>query len=309
VPTPFEAAGTWLRCALHAHTTNSDGELPPEHLVRHYEWAGFDVLAVTDHWVRTAVPSGERTLVIPSAELDASLAVPGRVAHVLGFGIREDPLRPADRFPPLAETVGWIAASGGVAYLAHPYWSGLRADDFEGCEGLVGLEVYNAGCELEVGRGLSAVHWDDALDAGRLLYGIAADDSHHPGFDSSLAWTWVRARERSQEAVLDALRGGSFYGSTGPEIVELALDGGAVEVRCSPARSVTLLTGRTRGASVNAGRLGYSYRGEILERSADGGIVAARLHAPHQAPYARLEVADTGGGKAWTNPLWTANGP
>ena len=43
----------WLRCALHAHTTNSDGELAPELLVRHYEWAGYDVLAITDHWVRT----------------------------------------------------------------------------------------------------------------------------------------------------------------------------------------------------------------------------------------------------------------
>jgi predicted metal-dependent phosphoesterase TrpH len=52
--TPFEGDGVWLRSALHAHTTNSDGEMAPEMLVRHYEWAGFDVLAITDHWVRTA---------------------------------------------------------------------------------------------------------------------------------------------------------------------------------------------------------------------------------------------------------------
>ena len=49
--TPFEGDGVWLRCALHAHTTNSDGEMAPDMLVRHYEWAGFDVLAITDHWV------------------------------------------------------------------------------------------------------------------------------------------------------------------------------------------------------------------------------------------------------------------
>jgi hypothetical protein len=34
--TVFEAPGTWFRCALHAHTTNSDGELAPEFLARHY---------------------------------------------------------------------------------------------------------------------------------------------------------------------------------------------------------------------------------------------------------------------------------
>ena len=32
--TPFDADGIWLRCALHAHTTISDGELAPDKLVR-----------------------------------------------------------------------------------------------------------------------------------------------------------------------------------------------------------------------------------------------------------------------------------
>src|SRR5918911_13529 len=63
---PFDDPGEWLRCAFHAHTTNSDGELSPELLVRHYEWAGYDVLATTDHWVRTDVPSTEKLLVTPS---------------------------------------------------------------------------------------------------------------------------------------------------------------------------------------------------------------------------------------------------
>ena len=68
----FREKGSWLRCALHAHTTNSDGELGPDMLVRHYEWAGYDVLAITDHWVRTAEPSTRKLLVIPSAELNAN---------------------------------------------------------------------------------------------------------------------------------------------------------------------------------------------------------------------------------------------
>jgi predicted metal-dependent phosphoesterase TrpH len=71
VADPFDSSGAWLRCALHAHTTNSDGALPPEMLVRHYEWAGFDVLAITDQWARTAAPSTERLLVIVGTELDA----------------------------------------------------------------------------------------------------------------------------------------------------------------------------------------------------------------------------------------------
>ena len=306
MPAPFSSDGHWLRCALHAHTTNSDGELSPSLLVRHYERAGFDVLAITDHWIRTVEPSTEGLLVIPSTELDASMGEPGREAHVLGIGVEADPEEPGAEFPSLAETVGWISRSGGLAFLAHPYWSGLRVEEFVGCEGLLGLEVYNAGCELEVGRGVSGVHWDDALELdGRVWFGIAADDTHHPGFDSALAWTCVRAAEPSREAVLEALQAGAFYSSTGPRIEELSVEDGVVEARTTPAASVRLLTGRTRGAAVNAGRLGYAYRGEVLETSSDGAITAARLTAPKQAPYGRIEVTGAVGGKAWTNPLWS----
>src|SRR5260221_505919 len=49
---PFREEGLWLRCALHAHTTNSDGEMAPEMLVRHYEWAGLHRPPPPDHRVR-----------------------------------------------------------------------------------------------------------------------------------------------------------------------------------------------------------------------------------------------------------------
>jgi len=301
---PFQSPGTWLRCALHAHTTNSDGELPPDMLVRHYEWAGFDVLAITDHWVRTSEPSTDRLLVIPSTELNAQAGGPAEDAHVLAFGLDVDPELPTGEFTGLDETVEWVHEHGGVAYLAHTYWSGLRTDQFEGCAGLVGIEVWNAGCELEVGRGDSSIHWDEALERGRLLYALATDDSHHPGYDSALAWVWARCTERSQTAVLEALRSGRFYSSTGPLIHAIELSDDAVVVRCSPAASVTLLSGRRRGARANAGRLGYPHHAEILETNDDGAITAVRLERPPRAPYGRVVVAGANGGRAWTNPLW-----
>ena len=304
MPGPFDAEGEWLKCALHAHTTNSDGELAPDLLVRHYEWAGFDVLAITDHWVRTVEPSTGRLLVIPGTELNARAGGPEHDAHVLALGVDADPEPPANGFAPLEEVVAWIAASGGVPYLAHSYWSGLRTEQFEACAGLVGIEVYNAGCELEIGRGDAGLHWDEALERGHRLYGIASDDSHHPGYDSGHAWVWARCAERTQAAVLEALREGRFYSSAGPEIHSLELDDGALTVRCSPVASATLVAGPRRGARANAGRLGYPHGAEILGRDTDGKITAVRLERPWGAEYGRLELADASGRKAWTNPLW-----
>jgi len=280
--------------------------MAPDMLVRHYERAGYDVLAITDHWVRTVERSTTKLLVIPSIELNAQAPSADDDAHVLAFGVAADPVIPENEFAPLQEVVAWIDENGGVPYLAHTYWSGLRTEQWEACEGLVGIEVWNSGCELEVGRGDSGLHWDEALERGHNFYALATDDSHHPGYDSGFAWTWVRAAEKTQEAVITSLRTGAFYGSTGPEILGVGLSDGEVTVRCSPAASVTLMTGRRRGSRVNAGRLGYPNDGEIVERDSAGLITACRLERQWNTPYGRLEVADAYGRKAWTNALWIA---
>lgn len=303
---PFTAGGTWLRCALHAHTTESDGELSPALLAAHYRRAGFDVLAITDHW-KIADAEADGLVVLPSVELNCVL--PGaRDGHVLGLGVDATPdeLRElAAGYRDLDETGRWIESHGGVAYLAHPYWTGVVPGTLELPESVVGIEVFNAGCELEVGRGLAAVHWDELLEGGRLCPALATDDSHHPGFDSGFAWTWLRVAERSRDGVLGALRDGALYASSGPVLHDVRRDGETVEVRCSPCRAVTLVSGKTTGAAVNAGRLGYRHRGEVLEVDDAGLIVGAVLTVPPGASHARVQVTDAAGGVAWSGPFAT----
>ena len=128
---------------LHSHTTNSDGEATPDGLVEHYVRAGFDVLAITDHWHITAHAHDE-LLLIPSSELSAKLEGRGDFdADVLAYGIDVLP-EPAEEFPSISDAADWIVGQGGVAYLAHPYWSGLRAEDYLAAPALSGIEVMNA---------------------------------------------------------------------------------------------------------------------------------------------------------------------
>lgn len=303
---PWTTDGIWLRCALHAHTSRSDGELAPRHLARHYARAGYDVLAITDHWRITDDDSVDGLLVIPSVELNCIL--PGaRDGHVLGYGVSAEEAELhelAQSHADLQATSNWIEAHGGIAFLAHPYWTGVTPG-LELPDNVVGMEVYNAGCELETGRGLSVVHWDELLEGGSLCPGIAGDDSHYPAYDSDLAWTWVRAQERSQAAVLAALVEGSGYSSTGPVIHGITREGDSVEVRCTPCRSVTLISGKATGAAVHTGRLGYRHAGRELECDRDGLVVRARLDIPPSAKHVRVEVADAAGRKAWSNPIRT----
>ena len=132
------------------------------------------------------------------------MAPPENDAHVLALGVQADPVIPENEFGQLQEVVDWILENGGVPYIAHTYWSGLRTGQWEACEGLLGLEVWNSGCELEVGRGDASSHWDEALERGRPWSRSRPTTPTIPGYDSGFAWTWVRAAEKTPEAVLAA---------------------------------------------------------------------------------------------------------
>src|SRR5918995_4095171 len=47
---PFDKPGRFYRGNIHAHSTNSDGTLPPQELASLYREAGYDFLAITDHY-------------------------------------------------------------------------------------------------------------------------------------------------------------------------------------------------------------------------------------------------------------------
>ena len=314
----WDGDGVWLKTALHTHTSDTDGELPPRAVAEHYEWAGFDVLAITDHWTLTSVPSTEHLLVITGAELAVDPLGKGRFTEILAIGIDEIPEDPGgDRayweridnydfktFPDLSAAAAFITGQGGAAFVAHPYWSGLPPEVILNAEGLTGLELFNASSERENGRGDSSYIWDLALEAGRSLSAIATDDSHYPLFDIGDAWTMVRAGDRSRDAVLDSLRAGRTYASNGPVLHDVRRDGDRIEVRCSPCVSVCVQTRYQEGWAVRADHRGRQEGARILQRSDAGLVVRAEFRpAIEDLPFVRVVATDAEGRRAWTNPL------
>lgn len=299
--------GEWLRCQFHAHTDNSDGTATAQGLCDHYADAGFDVLAITDHWHVTD-HRREGLVVMPSSELSCHAGCPSGEAEALAIGVPElpDAREPFENIEALAS---WIAGHGGAPFVCHPYWSGLTPEELASAPSLVGIEIWNAGCEVQQGNGLGTVLWDAVLQSGCTLLGLATDDSHEPGKDSRIGWTWVLAAERSREGVVDALRRGSFYGSAGPRLLGVEVGPDAVEVRCSPARSVWLRSGPWDGCGVNADDAWGDWRGAPLTRDADGQLTAVRFEYPEYWRWARVEVCDVHGRRAWGNPFQLAGEP
>ena len=315
---PFDVDGVWLKSAFHTHTARSDGELDPAAHVRHHEWMGFDVVAITDHWTLTHEPSTDHILVITGAELAADPYGEALAdSEILAIGISDIPEDPGgDRakwgpidaytyktFPDLSAAARCIADQGGVSFIAHPYWSGMPLETLMAVEGAHGIELFNSSAHRENARGDSSYVWDLCLDRGKRFWAFGTDDCHYPGFDIGDAWTMVRAAERTEAAVLEALRLGHTYASAGPQIRDITVDGTELEVRCSPARAVVMASRYETGWAVMAGARNRMEEARVLERDDRGLIVRARFSPSIELPHRRVVIEDEAGRKAWSNPI------
>lgn len=258
--------------------------------------------------------------------------------HIVALGIEDQSINEL-RSP--SEVIEEVNSAGGLAFLAHPYWSGLTLDDLLDIKGYIGIEVYNTGCDVGVAKGYSLVHWDELLSSGVRCWGFAVDDAHRysmPPFDADGGWVWLEVADGNPEEALRSLRGGRFYSTTGPEIRELLASRHELRVNTTPVSRVNLISRDGTGLSVRVGDLRELIRmwntpggrGKLedtfdsVESNEEGGVVKVfvsgrgiraeasfdeeglrRLHveAEFKGGYLRVEAVDGNGRTAWSNPI------
>ena len=175
---------------------------------------------------------------------------------------------------------------------AHPAWYMLTEDDILSLGPIHAIEIYNGACEE------LSDHADSWYIAKRLLmrgkrYNICATDDAHLKLDHGSGiqgWVHVKAETPSPKDLLDALKAGHYYSSTGPQIHDVQIyPGEKVIVKCSPATRVFVV--------------GY---GAISSRVSGHGLQEVELSLANfqNSAYGRIIVVDEQGKRAWTNPFW-----
>jgi predicted metal-dependent phosphoesterase TrpH len=295
------AGAAWLKGNTHAHTTNSDGDAPPDAVVRWYEEHGYEFLALSDHNVLTPPLARPASLTLLSAE---EVTMPLSV-HVNGLGLSAPipapqppacvPKRARKRWL-LERAIAAIQAQGGLAHVNHPNWEwALSASLLASVPEIRFLEVFNGHPDAnnEGGRrgaGVEAM-WDRLLGLGRCVYVLATDDAHNyrtraPRLSNpGRGWIYVRAEDNRPTSILAAMHAGDFYASTGPALAEYHARGRELHVTLAgPPADIELLGSGCR----------------VLEREHG---VEARFLAPPSQPYVRLRVT-SGEKRAWLQPVW-----
>lgn len=303
--TNFIGAGIWLKGNLHAHSTNSDGDLPPECVVEKYKQCGYNFFSMTDHNIFTTYEqyNDENFIMIPGFELSCVLKS-GRGIHlnVLQKGDACDFIQNQKfHIDTAEETLAFVKKhkQNYIIMLNHPYWSLIEWEEVIDFDDVFCMEVYNHGSEWLDCVGEASKFWDTLLRKGKKMWGLATDDNHN-GYTHIQGWPFnllqtdsfggyivVKAKKFTAPDIMQAIENGSFYASTGPEIYDFYIEDGEIAVECSPCERI-LFSGDQR----------------YFQRSIGVNLTQFRVPLKGKEKFVRVQCTDKYGKTAYGNPIY-----
>lgn len=297
----------WYKGNTHTHTLNSDGDSTPDEVVKWYREHRYNFLFITDHEYLTdpgplnavfGKPGG--FLLIGGQEVTDSFDK--KPYHSNGLGVSKVVM--PNKLPGAVETlqknIDDIIKAGGIAQINHPNFGwALDAEKLIKLQNYTLLEIHNGHPLVNNlgGGGFPSAEalWDSVLTSGKLVFGVADDDSHgfKPSRDAIVAlpgqgWIYVRAAELTPDAIIASIKKGDFYASTGVELSDYQAN----------ARQITVTIKQTN----------YSkYRIKFI--GSGGRVLTEALASPAtytikgNEGYVRAKIFESNGKMAWTQPV------
>ena len=297
----------WFKGNIHTHTTESDGDDTPENVVRWYRRHGYDFLVLSDHNHLTLFDYAggrrrfKRPLMVPGEEVTLSIHEGRTPIHINAIGISRvvEPIDAREIVPTMQANVDAIIGAGGIASINHPntLWS-FDHNHIKEVTGATLLEIYNGHPTSNVhgapGKASYEQIWDGVLSAGRVIFGVATDDSHHykdfhpARSNPGRGWLVVQAESLEVEAILDGLASGRFYSSTGVELADLEQSPETISLSVRTEKNFIYTT-----AFIGRG-------GKVFHESTGP---EATYEPSGDEQYVRAVVRSSSGTKAWTQPV------
>ncbi|MCC6614249.1 MAG: CehA/McbA family metallohydrolase [Anaerolineae bacterium] len=215
----------WYRGDLHGHTLHSDGSWDVPDLVVAARAKGLDFATLTDHNTVSGLAQ------MDSLGSDELLTMGGMelttyYGHALALGVREWidwRVRPGER--DMRAIAAEVEAKGGLFIIAHPKSKGdpvCTGCDWRYDEMMPGsarcVEIWNKGVWSEQNeQGLAL--WYAWLNQGYRMVATAGTDVHgQVPANIRIGFNTIYAEALEQRALLDAIRQGHLYVSSGPTL-------------------------------------------------------------------------------------------
>lgn len=298
----FAAQANWYKGQLHMHTTKSDGNATPQEAAKDYKNAGYDFIVFTDHnisykpskYIKSSI---DNFLVIQGMEFTYNGKNRfGRKTPVHANGIGITKTIPVTEVKYLSEMykniIDAIYSDHAMPLLNHPnFKAGYTAEELMDINQPYMLELgaFNSRNMAEAG---AETIWDRLLSSGKKVLGAATSDTHNYNNPKNLDKGYIvcNAKDLTMESILNAIRIGDFYASTGVNIDQYIV-----------YRSSIFISVKTNPDT--------TYEIEFIGK--DGVILKNRIgtealytfkNTPEEE-YVRVRVSDNKGNIAWMQPV------
>ncbi|MFZ0282234.1 MAG: hypothetical protein WAL29_11320 [Bacteroidales bacterium] len=276
----------WYRGNTHTHATFSDendtNDVPI--IAKWYEDAGYNFLVLSEHndhvlqkkiFCHDEASNPPGFIMLCGNELSES-------RHHTALGINSF----IGGETSLQDGVARTIAAGGVPILNHPQDPVVSASAFIGTTGLNHLEVVNGG-RLQDTPSTEAL-WDSVLSApnGRMVYAVAADDNHYKEANVGRGWIMVRAAGLTKSDILESIRSGNFYATTGVILNDYKAGNKSISVDSQNGDTIKFI-----------GKNGALLRTVIGDK--------ATYRPKKRNYYVRAKIISSEGKMAWTQPVFT----
>jgi hypothetical protein len=204
-------SGKTLKACTHTHSRAwsglTHGTATEDQIYDHYRENGYDVACITNYLGITPPPSHGEGLYLPAYEHTMSITK----QHQTVLGARrvswfDYPLWQETRHK--QEVIDLLAKDSEILIINHPnHFQAYTLEDFDRLTGYDGIEVMSRFAQ-------NLGYWDRALSAGRLVFGVTADDGHDLEVPTQYCRYYIDVEaEPNPESFYEAFRAGRFYAS------------------------------------------------------------------------------------------------
>ena len=233
----FSQEYQWYKGNTHTHTTNSDGDVPPEEVVNWYKNHGYNFLVISDHNLLTETKNLDTNpdddfILIPGDEV--SNKFDNKPVHIVGININwvVKPMRGTSIVNTLQNNIYAINRAGGIAQIAHPNFGWAFTDkELSELKDVNLFEIYNFHPSVNNYGNLdnpgTEKMWDNLLSKKIIFYGIMTDDAHnYKDFTRYKAnpgkgWIVVKSEKLEPDYITEAIKRGDFYSSSGVQLNDI----------------------------------------------------------------------------------------
>ena len=271
----------WAKGNLHTHTSVSDGTFSPQETIDRYISIGYQFLMFSEHDL-IAPLNGLHTngmVIIQGNEITDD------GPHLLHVNAKKK----VEPYPDRQKVLNEIQQDSGFAIISHPNWE----EDFNHCpqeflevwEHYTGIEIYNGIVRHLPGNPSATDRWDLLLSHGKWVWGYANDDAHWEE-NFGVAWNVVQVETLTRDNVINALKKGNFYASTGVEIQKIDVKENTIYITTTSAKKIAVVVDYGRRIK------------EVHENS-----IEFEINDNFPYSYVRFEFWGEGESQAWTQPF------